>query len=272
MRGNSLFHILWTFRPSLSPCPYGIVVVVFHFDSGGRKAKKNWRWQAGTILRFMGGSCDEILQAAEHWRMGTCSPGQGSMAAVHEGLCFFFAPFSASSGLLSKGPFYWSVSRLVKGGVQKAKSKPNSLGGGWQAAGAGGVEGCLGEHLAEGGFVSLHIGMVGAILGQQAGRECLHGSMTGQSGPAGDEGCREGCLQEGRCLSCFCLGKKFNKHESFFTPSSSGFGSKHHESAAATPDELRVGSFSVLCKCRIVVRFHPLCPKRAAAPWHTGAE
>ena len=120
----------------------------------------------------------------------------------------------------------------------------SSLGGGWHAAGAGGGEGCLGEHLAEeGGFVSLHIGLVGAILGQQAGRECLHGSMTEQSGPAGDEGCREGCLQEGRCLSCFCLGKKFNKHGSFFTPSSSGFDSKHHESAAATLDELRVGSF-----------------------------
>ena len=25
-----------------SPCPYGIVVVVFHFDSGGRKAKKKF--------------------------------------------------------------------------------------------------------------------------------------------------------------------------------------------------------------------------------------
>ena len=31
-------------------------------------------------------------------------------------------------------------------------------------------------------------------------------------------------------------------------------------------------TLSVLCKCRIVVRFHPLCPKRAAAPWHTGAK
>ena len=40
MRGNSLSHILWSFRPSFSPCPSGIVVVVFHFDSGGRKAKK----------------------------------------------------------------------------------------------------------------------------------------------------------------------------------------------------------------------------------------
>ena len=32
---------MWTFRSSLSPCPYGIVVVVFHFDSGGRKAKQS---------------------------------------------------------------------------------------------------------------------------------------------------------------------------------------------------------------------------------------
>ena len=105
--------------------------------------------------------------------------------------------------------------------------------------------------------------MVGAILGQQAGRECLHGSMTEQSGPAGDEGCREGCLQEGRCLSCFCLGKKFNKHGSFFTPSSSGFDSKHHESAAATPDELRVGSFfSLPCVLQ-------LCPSKlpGASAW-----
>ena len=36
MRGSTAFHILCVF----SPCPYGIVGVVFHFDSGGRKAKK----------------------------------------------------------------------------------------------------------------------------------------------------------------------------------------------------------------------------------------
>ena len=47
--------------------------------------------------------------------------------------------------------------------------------------------GCLGEHLAKGQFLSLHIGMAGAIL--QAGRECLHASMAEQSGPAGDKGC-----------------------------------------------------------------------------------
>ena len=184
----------------------------------------------------------------------------------------FFGPFFRKFwSALERTVLLVSLQACGRGGAEgqvQAKLLRRGLAGGWRW----GVEGCLGEHLAEGGFVSLHIGMVGAILGQQAGRECLHGSMTGQSGPAGDEGCREGCLQEGRCLSCFCLGKKFNKHGSFFTPSSSGFGSKHHESAAATPDELRVGSFSVLCKCRIVVRFHPLCPKRAAAPWHTGAE
>ena len=55
---------------------------------------------------------------------------------------FFLAPFSASSGLLSKGLFYWSVSRLVEGGLEKAKSKPKllrrGLAGGWRW-GRGGV-------------------------------------------------------------------------------------------------------------------------------------
>ena len=48
------------------------------------------RWQAGTILGFLEVSCDEILQVREHW-MGSCSPGQSSMAAVHGGLCQFYA-------------------------------------------------------------------------------------------------------------------------------------------------------------------------------------
>ena len=39
-----------------------------------------WGWQAGTIYRFMRNSCDEILQGAEHWRMGSCNPRQSSMA------------------------------------------------------------------------------------------------------------------------------------------------------------------------------------------------
>ncbi len=43
-----------------------------------------------TILRFMGGSCDEILQVAEHWRMGTCSSGPSFMIAVHGGLGKFY--------------------------------------------------------------------------------------------------------------------------------------------------------------------------------------
>ena len=57
---------------------------------------------------------------------------------------FFFSldPFSARSGLLSKGLFYWSVSRLVEGWLEKAKSKPNllrrGLAGGWRW-GRGGV-------------------------------------------------------------------------------------------------------------------------------------
>ena len=42
---------------------------------------------------------------------------------------------------------------------------------------------------------------------------------------------------------CFCLGKKVNKHGGFFTPSSACFDSKRHESAAATAEEVRVGSF-----------------------------
>ena len=39
MLGSTSFHILWTFKSVFSPCPYGIVVVVLHFDSG--KAKKS---------------------------------------------------------------------------------------------------------------------------------------------------------------------------------------------------------------------------------------
>ena len=39
MRDSCSFRSFWIFRHSFSPCPYGIVVVVFHFDSGGRKAK-----------------------------------------------------------------------------------------------------------------------------------------------------------------------------------------------------------------------------------------
>ena len=41
MLGTISFHILWTSRSSFSPCPSGIVIVVFHFDSGGRKAKQS---------------------------------------------------------------------------------------------------------------------------------------------------------------------------------------------------------------------------------------
>ena len=44
--------------------------------------------------------------------------------------------FSASSGLLSKRLFYWSVPRLVEGWLEKAKSKPKllrrGLAGGWR--------------------------------------------------------------------------------------------------------------------------------------------
>ena len=58
MLGTISFHILWTSRSSFSPCPYGIVVVVFHFDSGGRKAKKKLGvWNLGdlrALLRLIG--------------------------------------------------------------------------------------------------------------------------------------------------------------------------------------------------------------------------
>ena len=64
-----------------------------------------------------------------------------------------------------------------------------SSGAGWKAAWIGGAEGCFGEHLAEGALVSLHVGVVEAILGEQAGREGVHGGMAGRSGPSGDEGC-----------------------------------------------------------------------------------
>ena len=48
MLGTISFHILWTSRSSFSPCPYGIVVVVFHFDSGGRKAQSKSKIPAST--------------------------------------------------------------------------------------------------------------------------------------------------------------------------------------------------------------------------------
>ena len=44
----------------------------------------------------------------------------------------------------------------------------------------------LGEHLAEGGLVSLHVCAVGAILSEKAGRERMHGGMVEQSEPSGD--------------------------------------------------------------------------------------
>ena len=80
MCGNSFFHILWASRPSLSPCPYGIVVVVFHFDSGGRKASKRARngWDMshenmGWNLRFC------VLHLASPWgTLGTSNAVQAT--------------------------------------------------------------------------------------------------------------------------------------------------------------------------------------------------
>ena len=51
------------------------------------------------------------------------------------------------------------------------------------------MERCFGEHLAKGGLVSLHVRVVGAILGEQAGCEGVHGGMAEPSGPSRDEGC-----------------------------------------------------------------------------------
>ena len=69
------------------------------------------------------------------------------------------------------------------------------------------MERWFGEHLAEGGLVSLHVGVVGAILGELPDREGVHGGMAEQSGPSGYEGCCQGCLQKRWCLSCFRLGQ-----------------------------------------------------------------
>ena len=44
----------------------------------------------------------------------------------------------------------------------------------------------FGEHLAQGGLVSLHVSVVGAILSEKASRERMHGGMVEQSGPSGD--------------------------------------------------------------------------------------
>ena len=73
--------------------------------------------------------------------------------------------------------FCWSVSGCL-----------GSLGAGWKAAGIGGVGG-FGGHLAEGGRVSLHIGVGGAILGEQAGRKGVHGGMR----PMLDSDCKIWC-------------------------------------------------------------------------------
>ena len=98
-----------------------------------------------------------------------------------------------------QSPGLWEVGRRWPSPSQ------SSSGGSWKAAGAGGVEGCLGEHLAKGGFVSLHVGMDGAILSQQAGRECLHRSAA-RLGKAVQREMRvaesEACKRGGACRAC----------------------------------------------------------------------
>ena len=65
MLGSSLFHILWTSRSSFSPCPYGIVVAVFHFDSGGRKAKVRSTLEGGLTGGFRtGGRTEDAIGLA----------------------------------------------------------------------------------------------------------------------------------------------------------------------------------------------------------------
>ena len=41
MLGSISFHILWALRSVFFPCPHGIVVMVFHFGQGGRKANQS---------------------------------------------------------------------------------------------------------------------------------------------------------------------------------------------------------------------------------------
>ena len=86
--------------------------------------------------------------------------------------CFFSSLlFPADS--LSPRRFYWSISGL-----------PGFLlGVCWGATGIGGVERCFGEHLAGQRLISLHVGVAGAILSEQAGREGVHGGVAEQSGP-----------------------------------------------------------------------------------------
>ena len=45
------------------------------------------------------------------------------------------------------------------------------------------MERCFGEHLAGQRLISLHVGVAGAILSEQAGREGVHGGVAEQSGP-----------------------------------------------------------------------------------------
>ena len=82
-------------------------------------------------------------------------------------LVFPSAPFSASGFLMSKKLFYWSITRRKTGSAERAESKPELLRRGWQAARAGGAKRCLGEHLAEGRLVPLHVEMAGTVLSQQ---------------------------------------------------------------------------------------------------------
>ena len=85
----------------------------------------------------------------------------------------FFSSLLFPAVSLSPRRFYWSISGL-----------PGFLlGVCWGATGIGGVERCFGEHLAGQRLISLHIGVAGATLSEQAGREGVHGGVAEQSGP-----------------------------------------------------------------------------------------
>ena len=77
------------------------------------------------------------------------------------------------------------------------------------------MEECFSEHVAEGGLVSLHVGMVGAIVSEQAGREGVHGGMAEPNGSSGDEGCCccQGCLQKGGACRAFAWAKRLTNME-----------------------------------------------------------
>ena len=56
---------------------------LLRFKKERRKKKKR-----ALVWNAIGG---RLGQVAEHWRVGSCSPGQNSLVAVHGGYCHFYA-------------------------------------------------------------------------------------------------------------------------------------------------------------------------------------